>query len=593
VRAARRYNRPQNMAGAWTPNSKRWIIAPPDARAEGLARAAGIHPLVASLLLGRGVDGAEAAKAFLQPKLSDLHDPDLLPASRAAAERVSRAVAEGEKIVIYGDYDVDGITGTAILHAVLKMVNADVGFYVPHRLEEGYGLNGQAVRTIAESGAKLMVTVDCGISAVAPVAEARSLGMDVIITDHHTPGDELPEANAIVHPTAGGAAYPNPDIAGAGVALKLAWQVARVLCGAHRVDEPMREFLLEATCMAALGTIADVVPLVGENRAIAMHGLRGLPHVKRPGIRALIESAGLTGERLDAYHVGFVLAPRINAAGRMGHARLAVELLTSADAQRGAEIAGYLAQQNTDRQKVERAIAEQAAAMVIERGLDRPDRRAIVLCSEKWHSGVIGIVASRLVRRFGRPTILIAINGDGVGQGSGRSIRGFHMRDALAACGEHLLSFGGHAMAGGLRVEAGKVDAFAEALLARAAAEISEQQLTPALHIDAETSIAALTHAAVLDIEHMAPFGQGNPAPVVMLRGCELLNEPKRMGRTGTTVGLYLGQNGRSMRAVGFGMGELADALRGVNRVDVAAEPNLNRFNGRTSVELRLKDVRW
>jgi single-stranded-DNA-specific exonuclease len=580
---------------AWKPGRQRWEIAPTFDAAADLARKIGSAPLVAQVLHNRGIDSPAAAKAFLNPKLTDLHDPSLLDGAELAARRIAQAVRDGRKIVLYGDYDVDGITGLAILYAVLQLVGIKPGcldFYVPHRLEEGYGVNLEAVRKVVADGANLLVTVDCGISAAEPLAEASAAGVDVIVTDHHTPPEVLP-AGTIVHPSLPGSAYPNPDLSGSGVAFKLAWQIAREVCGNHRVDPPMREFLLDATCLAALGTIADVVPLVGENRSLAVHGLRGLPTSKLPGLVALLESAGLSDSKLDAYHVGFILAPRLNACGRMGHARLAVELLTTARPQRCREIAEYLAKQNAARQKVEQEITEQASEMVRAGGQDAVDCRAIVLASDQWHGGVIGIVASRLVEEFGRPAVLIAVNGDGNGQGSGRSIRGFHMHSALAACSTHLVSFGGHAMAGGIRIRRDDVPAFTAAMQQYAAANIRPEQLRPELRIDAQTTLPALGCAVVEHLSRLAPFGQGNPPPVVAIRGCRLVVPPRRMGRTGQTVSLVLAQNDTTLRAVGFNMGDLADSLVGINTVDVAAEPVLNTFNGMTSVELKLRDVVW
>ncbi len=577
---------------AWRPDSRRWRIAPPWAGAAELAKAAGVSPLVAQILHNRGIDSPDAAKAFLNPKLTDLYEPQLLAGAEAAAKRIAVAVAEKQRILIYGDYDVDGMAGVAILHALLTMLGADVHYYIPHRLEEGYGVNAEAVAKLAAEGAKLMITVDCGISAVEPLAAAAAAGIDVIITDHHTPGETLPQAVATVHPQIPPGSYPNTDLAGAGVAFKLAWQVAREICGELRVDEQMRTFLLDATTLAALGTIADVVPLVGENRTIAMYGLQGLTKTSHVGLRALIESANLSGEKLDAYHVGFVLAPRLNACGRMGHAALAVQLLTTAPPERAGEIADYLAKQNAERQKVERGITAEAIGMIEARGLAGPDSRAIVLASDQWHSGVIGIVASRIVSQYHRPTILIAINGDG-GQGSGRSIPGFNMRDALAACGERLDSFGGHAMAGGLRIDPGEIEAFSRAMLEYANSRITDEQLSPAMDIDAEIKLFELTMGAVATLERMAPFGQGNPRPVVAIRNCEILAPPRRVGKNGGTITTVLGQSGVRMRAVGFGMGDLADALAGVKFVDVAAQPEINHFNGSSSVELKFADISW
>jgi len=580
------------VSGTWSPDRLRWEIAEPFAAAEATARQLHVHPLIAQVLHNRGLDDPEAAGRFLDPKLTDLHDPELLGGAADAARRIARAAASGRKIVIYGDYDVDGITGTAILHTILRMVSAQVDYYVPHRLDEGYGLNADAVDKLISDGAELMVTVDCGISAVGPVARAMEGGLEVIITDHHNPGAEFPSASATVHPSIPGDQYPNTDLSGSGVAFKLAWQIAREICGSARVDDEMRRFLLDATCLAALGTIADVVPLLGENRVLATYGLLGLAGTEHVGLRALLASSGLEGKKLDAHHVGFVLGPRLNAAGRMGHARLAVEMLTGASADRSRQIARYLEQQNTERRKVQDEITRQAVEIVESQGLDAPDRRAIVVGSENWHGGVIGIVASHLVGRFGRPAIVVSFSGDD-GQGSGRSIDGFDMYEALAACGKSLRDFGGHAMAGGLRIDRGKFDTFAEEFVHCASSRISDEQLTPPLQIDAEASLEDLSYDVVRGLSQMAPFGRGNPAPVVAVKACRVLVPPRRIGRSGTTVAMTLGQETSSMRAVGFGMGDLADMLTGINQVDIACEPKLNTFNGRTSVEVMLRDVRW
>jgi single-stranded-DNA-specific exonuclease len=552
----------------------------------------GTAKIVAQVLANRGITDPAAGKAFLNPKLADLHNPELLGGCVEAARRIAAAVARRARIVLYGDYDVDGMAGVAILHSLLRMVGANVRYYVPHRLEEGYGVNDEAVAKLVREGMDLLITVDCGISAHGPLEAARAAGVEVILTDHHSPDEVLPPAHVIVHPAIPAGQYPNADLSGAGVAFKLAWQTAVEICGNSRVDDAIRNFLLEATCLAALGTIADVVPLVGENRSLVVYGLRGLPHTHHPGLQALLRSARLNGERLDAYHVGFLLAPRLNACGRMGHARLAVELLTDAPTPHAVKIAEYLEKQNAERQKVERAITAEAAEMVLARGLDGPAHRAIVLTSETWHGGVIGIVASRLVERFHRPTVLIVLSANG-GQGSARSIPGFHMRDALAACASHLSSFGGHAMAGGLRIDRRCVGDFAAAFTDYAAAHVEVEQLQPTLRLDAEARIPALSYPVVEHLSRLAPFGQGNPPPLLAIRGCKVLSSPRRLGRGGNVLSLMLSQDGNSMRAVGFSMGELADRLVGVTCLDVAAEPTISTFNGQSTAELQLKDVSW
>jgi single-stranded-DNA-specific exonuclease len=580
----------------WKRRALRWEVAPIFTGADAMANKMKNAPLVAQILHNRGIDDPDKGRSFLAPKLTELHDPLELTGVGVAAKRLAEAAMGGEKIVIYGDYDVDGMTGTAILHQAISLVGGNVSFYVPHRIEEGYGVNPDSIRQLIADGAKLIVTVDCGSSAGDVLSGAVSEGCDVIVTDHHIIHGAPPNVTAVVHPTLtppeGAEPYGNPYLCGAGVAFKLAWEMLRGICGTTRVSDEMRKFLLDATCLAALGTITDVVPLVGENRVLATFGLKGLPAARHIGIRALLESANLMGETLDAYHVGFVIGPRLNAAGRMGHAQLAVELLTTNSPERAREIADYLIQQNTQRQNVERKITKQAREMVQSSELDAKENCAIVLANEGWHAGVIGIVASRMVDRFHRPTVIISIDGD-VAQGSARSIDGFHMSDALTACEEHLISYGGHAMAAGLKVATDKIDDFTQAFAKYAREHLSESQLTPTLRIDAETTISALSHNVVDQLERLAPFGPKNPRPIVALQNCTLLGAPKRMGRSGNTVGMLLQQGTATMRAVGFNMGDLADALAGVRNVSVAAQPVLNYFNGKTNVELRISDVTW
>ncbi len=575
---------------AWTPSRTPWAVAQPDPDAEDLAAALNVPPLLGQILHNRGLRDQAGARAFLQPSLGDLHDPALLAGAEQAARRIVAAVAERKPIVIYGDYDVDGMTAVAILHRCISLIGGDVDFYIPHRIDEGYGVHAEAIDALAAGPAELLITVDCGITAGDVLARARDAGMEVVVTDHHLPGDRLPDVEAIVHPRLGEPSYPNADLAGAGVAMKLAWQICREHLGSQRVDRTCKELLLDAVSLAALGTIADVVPLLGENRSLAAHGLRSLAATDHPGLRALIDASGLAGETLDAFDVGFRLAPRLNACGRMGHAALAVELLLGAAPERSAESAAYLTAQNSQRQAVERELYTRAVEMVQHTGQDAEDHRVIVLAGQDWHAGVIGIVASRIVERFARPAVLIALSDDGFGLGSGRSTPGFHMQQAFSACDELLERHGGHAMAGGLRLRAEHVDAFREAINNRAV-EAGPAPERPALAVDAEASLPELSLSLVRRLEALAPFGEGNPPPVVAVRDCEVLAPPRRMGRTGRTLGMHLARDGARMRAVGFGMGERVEQLAGVRRVDVAAQPVVNHFRGRSSVELKLLDV--
>lgn len=566
-----------------------WIISPPWPQREEAARRLGKPPLIAQLLYNRGIDDPGTARAFLNPELKLLHPPEALPGATAAAEIIARAVRDRRRIVIYGDYDVDGTTGTAILWHVLKLADADVSYYIPHRLEEGYGLNGDALRQLHDEGAGLVITVDCGITAVEEARLARELGLPLIITDHHAPGAELPEADALVHPGVD-PGYPNRDLCGAGVAFKLAWAIAQKVCQSDRVTPAFREFLVSAVGLVALGTIADVVPLVDENRILARFGLSGLRESQMPGLQALIDSARLSDQKINSEHVGFWLAPRLNAAGRMGHARLAAELLTHADATRAREIALYLEEQNRGRQSVERRILKEAMEQIEAQDLASDAHRAIVLAADGWHAGVIGIVAARIVDRWHRPTVMIALE-NGEGQGSARSIPHFALHEALAECSEHLDAHGGHAMAAGLRIQREKVPAFTEAFVGRANQNLTGKDLLPTLRLDAEVTLGELTEPLVQEIERMAPFGMGNPKPRFASSWLELDREPRVVGKNGGHLQFSLTDGRISRKAIAFGKADLLQPLVDHRRCRVAFEPILNTFNGRTSVELRVRDM--
>jgi single-stranded-DNA-specific exonuclease len=377
------------------------------------------------------------------------------------------------------------------------------------------------------------------------------------------------------------------------VAFKLAWGIGLAFSGATKVSDSFRAFLMEALALAALGTVADVVPLTGENRIIVSYGLGTLKRSTLTGIQALISSAGLDGQKLDSYHIGFLLAPRLNACGRMGHARQAVQMLTDADRATADEIANYLEQQNRARQGIEKTILQEAIDQVLAQGLDQDDCRAIVLGSKDWHPGVIGIVASRIVEKFHRPTIMITLN-ENIGQGSGRSIAGFHLARALEACREHLVACGGHEMAAGLKIHPDKFDDFRRAFCKYAAAHLEPATLVPQLHVDGLADLAALTEGLVNDLKRLAPFGHGNRRPLLCCRGLTLSGDPRRAGKTGDHLQLHVRQGDISMKCIAFGLaGALFDKLRAGMTVDLAFEPQLNEFNGRTSVELQVKDLQF
>jgi single-stranded-DNA-specific exonuclease len=568
---------------------KEWIISPPWDRKDAAALRWGVSPLIAQILHNRGIDFDDDPAHFLRPQISKLFPPETLPGARDAARTIAATVQAKKKIVIYGDYDVDGITGTACLWHVLSAASANVSFYIPHRLDEGYGMNEAAVQGLLEDGADLIVSVDCGITAVACAKQVRAAGKTLIITDHHQPGDELPAHTQIVHPSCLGDS-PNQDLCGAGVAFKLAWAVAQEICGREKVSDTFRGILHHNLAFAALGTIADVVPLTGENRAITRFGLGLLPNTPIVGLRVLMDSAGLTSGKIDAFDVGFKIAPRLNAAGRMGHARLAVDLLTHADESRSREIALYLEEQNRSRQSTERKITKQAIERVRELGMNQDSCRAIVLSNDSWHAGVIGIVASRLVNEFQRPTIIISCSGD-VGQGSGRSIRNFDINWALGRCSEHLAQFGGHPMAAGLRIDPNKIPAFVEAFVSVANNAITGADLRLKLRIDAEVELSVLNMSTAEALVGMGPFGSGNPSPRLATGWVDLASEPRCVGKTQKHVQATFSDGGSILKAIAFGQADKIDLLKKHRRCRVAFKPIINDFNGRRTVEMEVLDL--
>jgi single-stranded-DNA-specific exonuclease len=546
---------------------------------------------LAQVLINRGITDCQAAVAYLRPKLTSLIAPEQMPAIKAAVARIKRAISNREKITVYGDYDVDGITGVAILVAILKLFGAEVDYYIPHRIDEGYGLNVDAVESLAEAGSGLLITVDCGITSFEAAQRAGQLGLDLIITDHHQPESRLPIAASIVHPALA-PSYANQDSSGSMVAFKLAWAIANEFSGGAKLAPAIREFMLNATSLAAMGTIADVVDLRGENRVLASYGLKALPASGLVGIQALIESAGLSGQQLDSFDIGFRLAPMLNAAGRMGHARLAVELLMSTSQTHSIQIADYLKQQNNQRQQYERKIFAQACEMIDRQNLQSALRRSIVIADENWHRGVIGIVASRIAQEYHRPVIMIKIDG-GASAGSARSIAGFDILNAIRACSRHLIGFGGHKMAAGITIEAEKIDRFTSDFEDYAKQNLSFEDCCAKLYIDAVAPLAEFRQEVVGELQMLGPFGQGNAEPIFATKGVRLASVPRRVGLKGDHLQLAITDNTASVRCVGFGMAEVEKKLLENEFFNVAYQPQINTYNGTDSVELVLRDVQF
>ncbi|MFP6611555.1 MAG: single-stranded-DNA-specific exonuclease RecJ [Pirellulales bacterium] len=572
---------------------KTWRIAPHDAaELESLCRAVRVPSLVAQMLIRRGITDASRAASFLNPKLTDLRDPVMLPGVNDAVEIISADIAAKRRIVIYGDYDADGMSGTSILIHCLRLLGANVGYYVPNRLDEGYGLNDKAIDKLAAAGAELLITVDCGVANIDEIAHARRIGLRVIVTDHHTTADRLPEAEAIVHPKLPGCQYPFTGLCGAGVAFKLAWALCQRASNAKHVSPPMREFLLQAVGLAAIGTVADVVPLVDENRVLVHHGLSSLRHRPVLGMRLLMQRTKLDQKPyLSSEDIGFTIAPRMNAAGRLGQAALAVELLTTADQQRADALAVYIDELNKTRDRLERSVylaANRQALEAVEAG-----ETALVLAGHGWHAGVIGIVAGRLAEKYHRPTLLAALDEAGVkpGLGSARSVPGFDLVEALKSCQQHLVTYGGHAAAAGFRVAENKVDALRADFCELAAELIPESQRAAELHIDGEIPFSGLTLKAIEQLERLAPFGQGNPRPLLCSTDVQLGAAPRTMGGGDRHLSLQLEQHGVRYRAVAFGKGERCDELSAaVGPLSFAFRPVINAFRGQRKVELHVED---
>jgi single-stranded-DNA-specific exonuclease len=555
----------------------------------------GVSALTARVLASRGLTAGVEADAFLNPSLLGLHDPSLLPDADRAAERIVRALRTRERIAIYGDYDVDGVTATAILWHTCKALAPDAVLlcYVPHRLDEGYGLNPEAIAALARGGAGVIVSVDCGITARESAIVAREHGVDLIITDHHNPPTsqaEMPDAFAAVHPRVPGSAYPFGELCGAGVAYKLAWRIVTLSEGSTRVSKRLRDLLLHLLALAALGSIADVVPLVGENRIIARYGLARIKHSPIAGLRALVDASGLDGEDIDAERVAFTLAPRLNACGRLGHAREAVRMLTEASYEEAFAIADELNRQNAERRRIEDAIVEEAVAMAEAAGMTGPDRRAIVLAKQGWHPGVVGIACSRLAERYCRPTLLLDDDGEAC-SGSARSVRGVNLHAALERCSHLLDRWGGHDMAAGMSLRRDRFTEFQDALIGQVNAVLTPDDLVRRLGYDCEATLDELTVGAVTELGAIGPFGAGNPAVRLRLRGLTIAEPARQVGKGGKHLQLRVRGHGRFLKCIAWRWGEhAADLVAGVP-VEILARPMLSRWGGATSVEAEMHDL--
>ena len=560
----------------------RWLLPPePDAAVvSALQEELRLPRAICRLLAARGYGAPDDAKAYLRPRLDHLHDPTGLTDLDRAVDRIVRALRESETVLVHGDYDVDGICSTTLMVRTLAMLGGNAVPFIPRRLEDGYDLTDAGVRAARERGASLVITCDCGTSAHAPIAELQASGVDVIVTDHHLPGGPLPPAYAVLNPKRPGCTSRDKDLAAAGVAFKLALALTRAVGGNENAVYAMLD-------LVALATIADVAPLRGENRVLVRYGLKLLNEAARPGIRAMIRAAGLEGKALTSGRVGFILAPRLNAAGRLGSALRGVDLLLATSDQQANPIARELEELNARRQELDRATLDRARAMV--QGMDLAATFGIVLAEQGWHPGVIGIVASRIVEEFGRPTVLIALEGEH-GKGSGRSISAFDLHAGLAECRDLLLRFGGHRSAAGVTIAADRVAEFAERFNRVAIAQLSESDLVPELRVDLELPLDQVNDELEALLRYLEPCGVGNPSPLLVTRGVTVAAPPRVVGKDGLKVALY--GAGRELVALGWGMGQRARELDVGMSIDVAYRLERDEWNGESRLQARLADFR-
>lgn len=555
----------------------------PQSELRNLSARFGIPPVIVTILANRQINTELALKNYISKSMANIHNPMLMDGMKEAAERIKKAIENHEKIVIYGDYDVDGITSTALLYLFLKEQNADVSYYIPDRKSEGYGINIMAINKFIKSKTNLVITVDCGITAVGEVEFAKLSKLDMIITDHHTCKEKIPDALAVLNPKKPNCEYPFKELSGAGVAFKLILGMAMVL--GLNTGECFRKY-----CdIAAIGTIADVVPLVDENRIIVAKGLEILNNTNRAGLKAIFEVSGVLGKPITASTIAFAVAPRLNAAGRLGTAVTAVELMTENDSQRAYEIAKELNDENRERQLTEQQIYSEAVQMV-ENDENFKKKKVIVLAKEGWHNGVIGIVASKINDKYYKPCILIT-HEKGIGKGSGRSIEGMNLFDALTAVKDDLVEFGGHSIAAGLSIDMNNIEKFDKDINDYANKTLKPEDMVQKIMIDTDISPKDVTLENAKMLLNLEPYGMGNAKPVFSISAVKIANIAA-MGQDNKHLRMRLVWENKYINAVGFGMGEYVSEFNQNDIVDVAFTMEVNNFQGNSQVQLQIKDIK-
>ncbi len=558
---------------------KTWKIKDSDpAIQRDLSSALNISKITAQLLINRGVSNPRDGKDFLNFSLSSCHSPFLLKDMDRAVSRIRSAISQGERILVYGDYDVDGMTSVALLSEALKSLGAKVDTYIPNRIEEGYGLNLGAIKKVERTGATLIITVDCGITSFKEIEYAKSLNIDTIITDHHEIAEcRIPEAYAVINPLQEDCKYPFKHLAGVGLAYKLV----------KALYENTPFFAEDFLDLVSLGTVADVAPLIGENRTLTKYGLEELTSRGRAGLNALMDVTGLGGKDISAGHIGFILGPRINAMGRVGSPEKALELLLTRDLTEATRLAKMLDTENRNRQKIEARILDEAVSKV-DREVNFKHHNVIVLANEGWHPGVIGIVASRIADRYYRPTIMISLDGK-LGKGSGRSIDRFHLFDSIFRCRDLLVGFGGHESACGITIEKNRIEEFRDMINSEAAKTVTDELFSRNLDIDMDIPLNMLTEDVIKEIESLSPFGIDNPRPVLASRNLIVKDGPRQIGKNGFKM--WVTDNNITCEAISFGRLDLG-APRPGSSVDLAYTPSINSWQGLESIQLELKDIK-
>ncbi len=565
-------------------NTKRWIVREQNTqRVSSLARALGVSNTVAAILISRGAHDEESARNFLQPSPDQLHDPYLMLGMEVSVRRLLRAIDDNEPILVYGDYDVDGTTGTAVLLRALNLLGAQTGFHVPHRFTEGYGIQQPALEKAFSDGYKLAISVDCGIRAHEPLYWAREHGLDVIITDHHLPdeGEGVPPAYAVLNPNQRGCNYPDKNLAGVGVAFKLVHALFR-----ERGRESQVNAFLK---IVAIGTVADVAKLTGENRTIVALGLNDLPKTTNPGLRALMEVAGCGGgANMTAYDIGFRIGPRINAAGRMDAARAVVELFSTRDRNEADRIAKDLDTRNQERKDVQRQIVELAIREMETAASDPSSSYVAVIAGDRWHRGVIGIAASKISERINRPCVVLSIDGD-VAHGSGRSIEPYHLLDGLTSCADLFEKFGGHSHAAGITIKPQRIDELRKRLNEHAASRLTNEDLQPCVYIDAELRTDELSFELIAELQKLEPYGAGNPRPTFLARNLCILSEPRLIGERHLKLSVA-GPKGRPLETIWWNGAEQNATI--TNGCEMAYTVETSNWTGETFLQLSVQDVR-